>query len=123
MTLSFAIRHASNREFEVHLSNCLERLFNSRSSQITLFWSPVEDPDYRPGLSWLELLGEHVTQTKRTCRRFCTTFDSLESYARASDKFQGKPYCCVEVNEAGKLFYFRNHDDLRSPSSKHKEAA
>jgi hypothetical protein len=101
----------------------LDLLYSANNHRLTLFWAPTEDPEYRPGYSWLELLGERVPQVKRTCRRFCTTFDSLESYTRATDKFQGKPYCCVEVNEAGKLLYFRNHGALDASSFKHKEAA
>ena len=109
--------------FPARLAVQLDLLYPTNKYPLTLFWAPSEDPEYRPGFSWLELFGTQVTQIKRACRHICTTFESLESYARASDKFQGKPYCCVEVNEAGKLLYFRNHGALDASSSKHKEAA
>lgn len=112
MTFSTPFLQASNHGFQQSLNLYLDGLFNSRNNQITLFWAPVEDPEYRPGSSWLELVGTQITQIKRACRRFCTTFDSVESYTSATDKFQGKPYCCIEINEAGKLVYFRNEDAL-----------
>ena len=96
-------------ELSANLKKQLDQLCATNNQQLlTLFWVPIEDPEYRPGLSWLELFGTQITQIKRACSRFCTTFDSPVSYKKAADKFQGKPYCCVEVNEAGKLIYYRN---------------
>lgn len=107
MTLAKAKLSMPAFSFEEHLARCLNNLFGHKDNQITLFWVPSDDPEYLPGRSWLEILGAQVTQIRRACRRFCTTFDSPESYADATDKFQGKPYCCVEINEAGKLVYYR----------------
>lgn len=124
MTFSTLIQQPSKHGFEQRLSRYLDGFFSNRAGQITIFWVPVEDPEYRPGSSWLELVGAQITQIKRACRRICTTFDSVESYASASDKFQGKPYCCVEVNEAGKLLYFRNEDALTcTPNLKNQGGA
>lgn len=110
MNLTFPPANPANKgggDFSAFLEAQLDHLYDLKNDRLTLFWAPTEDPEYRPGFSWLELLGTQITQIKRACRRFCTTFESPESYADASDKFQGKPYCCVEINEAGKLVYYR----------------
>lgn len=69
-------------------------------------------PQYEDGKSWTEELGFTLTEFRGAFDRIGVRHKSKSDWTSATDKFQGKFYCCYTDRRAGLTFYFRNHEQL-----------